>query len=73
VQLLASQKPVADKAAQFKGVNYPVEEIVLSEKEKFKYKYTVGKECDREKINLILAEVKKAGYPNAYVIKTPAK
>ncbi len=73
VQLLAAQNPVKDKAAQFKGINLPVDEIVLSETEKFKYKYTVGKECDREKANAILEEVKKAGFPNAYVIKTPAE
>ncbi|NJO90633.1 MAG: hypothetical protein HC831_17990 [Chloroflexia bacterium] len=61
VQLLASQNQVKDKATQFKGITYTVDEIVLSETEKFKYKYTVGKECDRKKADAILAEVKKPG------------
>jgi hypothetical protein len=73
IQLLAAQNPVKDKAAQFKGINYNIDEIVLSETEKFRYKYTVGKECDRKKADAILAEVKKAGFTNAYVIKTPNK
>ena len=73
IQLMASQTPVKDKASQFKGINYPIDEIVLSETEKFKYKYTVGKECEREKLNAILAEIKKAGFSNAYIIKTKAK
>ena len=68
VQLLASRNPVKDKVAQFKGITYQVDEIVLSQTEKFKYKYTVGKECDKEKANEILAEVKKAGFtkPNIH-------
>ena len=73
VQLLASQSPVKDKAAQFKGITYKVDEIILSETEKFKYKYTVGKECEKEKANAILAEIKKLGFSNAYIIKTPAE
>ena len=73
VQLLASKKPVEDKSKQFKGINHTVDELVFPETEKFRYKYTVGRSCEKKKLNTILAEVKKAGFANAYVIKTPNK
>lgn len=73
IQLLATKTPVKDKKTQFKGLNYNVDELVLSETETFKYKYTVGMECEREKIEALLSEIKAAGFKQAYVIKTPAK
>ncbi|MDF1550103.1 MAG: SPOR domain-containing protein, partial [Bacteroidales bacterium] len=73
IQILATQNPVKDKSAQFKGLKYNVDELVLSADEKFKYKYTVGAECSHESAKALLEEIKKAGYPQAYIIKTPSK
>lgn len=73
IQVLATQNPVKDKATQFKGLNYKVDELVLSNDEKFKYKYTVGEECSHESAKALLEEIKKSGYPQAYIIKTPSK
>jgi hypothetical protein len=70
VQLLASQQPIKNKQAEFKSISLKIDEIVVNPNDKFKYKYTVGKECSKEKINVLLNQVKKSGYPNAYIIKT---
>jgi len=70
VQVLASQQPVKSGAKEFKNCKFQVDQIVLPGQDKFKYKYTVGKECSMDKAKIILADVKKSGFPNAYIIKT---
>jgi hypothetical protein len=70
VQLLASKQQLKNKQSEFKNIPYQVEEIIINPGEKFKYKYTVGKECSKDKANALLGQIKKLGYPNAYVIKT---
>jgi hypothetical protein len=70
VQLSAAQNPIKNRKAEFKNIPFPIDEIVINPADKFKYKYTVGKECTREDINKILLQVQKSGYPNAYIIKT---
>jgi hypothetical protein len=72
VQILATQQPVKDGAKEFKDCKYPVEQIVLPGQDKFKYKYTIGKECTMEKAKALLANVRNSGFPKAYIIKTPA-
>jgi len=72
VQVLASQQPVTDGAKEFKGCRYQIDQIILPGKDKFKYKYTIGKECTMEKAKVLLGEVKKSGFPKAYIIKTAA-
>jgi hypothetical protein len=72
VQILASQQPVKNGAKEFKGCRYLIDQIVISNKDKFKYKYTIGKECNMDKAKALLTEVKKSGFPNAYIIKTSA-
>jgi len=72
VQVLASKVPVKDGAKEFKGCKYQIDQIIPSSKDQFKYKYTIGKECTMEKAKTLLSEVKKAGFPNAYIIKTSA-
>jgi hypothetical protein len=70
VQLLAAQQPVKDKKSEFKNINYPIDEIVINPGEKFKYKYTVGKECEKGKATELLNQIMKLGYSKAYIIKT---
>jgi hypothetical protein len=70
VQLLASKQQIKNKQAEFKNISFPIDEIVINPEERFKYKYTVGKECSREKINAVLLQVQKLGYNKAYIIKT---
>ncbi|MFN8258832.1 MAG: hypothetical protein U0W24_24295 [Bacteroidales bacterium] len=70
VQILATQQPVKDGAKEFKNCKYRVDQLVMPTTEKFRYKYTVGKECTQEKAKVLLSEIKKSGFPNAYIIKT---
>ncbi len=72
VQVLATQQPVKDGSKEFKGCKYQIDQIIPSNQDKFKYKYTIGKECSMEKAKALLADVKKAGFPKAYIIKTSA-
>ena len=70
VQVLATQLPVKNGAKEFKNCKYQIDQIILPDK--FKYKYTIGKECSMDKAKALLSEVKKNGFPNAYIIKTSA-
>jgi hypothetical protein len=70
IQLLAAQQPVKDKKIEFKNIPYQIDEIVVNPGEKFKYKYTVGKECEKGKATELLNQILKLGYSKAYIIKT---
>jgi hypothetical protein len=70
VQILASQSKVSDKVAEFKNIPYQIDEIVINPSEKFRYKYTVGKECEKSNASILLEKIKKLGYTKAYIIKT---
>ncbi len=71
VQLLASKTHIKDVKSKFANISYRVDEVILNNSD-YKYKYTVGNECDRSKAEIILKKIKKV-YPKAYIIKTPAK
>lgn len=71
VQLMAAKTPIKNVKSKFANIPYSVNQIVLNNSD-YKYKYTVGAECNREKANILLQKIKKL-YPNAYIIKTPAE
>jgi hypothetical protein len=73
VQLLAAQHPLSNPKVEFKNIPYPVDEVIPNPAEKFKYKYTVGKDCERAKAELLLGKIKALGYSKAYIIKTKEK
>ncbi len=68
VQIMASKTGISDFRTKFADISYKVDELVLNNSE-YKYKYTVGKKCSREEVEILLKEIRKV-YPKAYIIKT---
>jgi hypothetical protein len=70
VQLQASQQAIDNPKMEFKNIPYQIDEIIINPSEKFKYKYTVGNECDKQKASELLKQIVKLGYSKAYIIRT---
>ncbi len=70
IQVLAAKSSVLSDSKEFKNFNYKVQEIVSDKtNELYKYKYTVGNFCSIEKARKRRDEIRKAGFPKAFIVK----
>ncbi len=74
VQILATKEPVITGSKEFKDFDYRVQEKVSDKNnEIYKYKYIVGNFCSVVKARKLRDDIRKSGFPKAFVIKTEKK
>ncbi|MEN7548695.1 N-acetylmuramoyl-L-alanine amidase [Rapidithrix thailandica] len=69
IQIMATAKPVSTQSNVFQSLKHKVERVMVTEKV-CRYKYMVGKCTEYSDAIKILNEVKKAGFKDAFIVKT---
>jgi hypothetical protein len=69
VQILASAKAIPLDSPKFKNIGYKVEQRYDSNHPKYKYKYLIGNECSLQKANKLKGQLRRKGFPGAFLVK----
>jgi len=74
VQVLAAKEPILPGSKEFKDFDYRVQERISdNSNEIYKFKYTVGNLCSIDKARKLRDDIRKSGFPRAFIIKTVKK
>jgi N-acetylmuramoyl-L-alanine amidase len=70
VQIASSATPENTEASKYKKLGMRVDEII-DEKGKYKYRYMVGREYERQHAQELAEKVREMGFKDAFIVKMP--